>query len=366
MKKLFSALLGVLVLLVFASTVYFLYTKSRKPAIVYKTEAPKTADIVKKAVATGSVVPRKEVEIKPRVSGIVSQISVEPGQTVRDGDLIATIRLVPDMVNLANAQNRVAKAAIALDAAQKDLDRNRPLLADGTLSASAFQPFETAHRNAEAEMLAARDNLALIEKGISRSTGGTTNTLVRSTISGTVLQVPVEVGNSVIETNTFNAGTTIATVADMDDMIFKGVVDESEVGRLKTGMTLLLTIGAVEGEPLEAILERIAPKGVEKDGAIQFEIRAALKPRKGVTIRANYSANADIVLDRRQQVLAINESLLQFEAGKPFVEVETAPQTFTRRDVVTGLSDGIQIEIVSGLSAKDRIKVQSAVRPSGG
>ncbi len=204
-----------------------------------------------------------------------------------------------------------------------------------------MQPFETAFKNAQTELDAAQDNLELIEKGISRSTGGSTNTLVRSTIAGTVLEVPVEVGNSVIETNTFNDGTTIATVADMDDMIFKGKVDESEVGKLKTGMTLLLTIGALEGEPLEAMLEHIAPKGVEKDGAIQFEIRAALKPQKDVTIRANYSANADIVLDRREQVLAINESLLQFEDGKPFVEVETAPQKFERREVKTGLSDGI-------------------------
>lgn len=366
MKKLVSILFGVVVLSVFAGTAWFLWAKSRKPETVYKTESPKTADIVKKAVATGSVVPRKEVEIKPRVSGIVSDIKVEPGQKIRDGDLIASIRLVPDMVNLANAQNRLAKAAIALESAKKDLDRNLPLQRDGTISQSVFQPFDTAHRNAEAEMVAARDNLALIEKGIARSTGGTSNTLVRSTISGTVLQVPVEIGNSVIETNTFNAGTTIATIADMNDMIFKGVVDESEVGKLRAGMTLLLTIGAVEGPPVEAILERIAPKGVEKDGAIQFEIRAALKPRKDATIRANYSANADIVLDRRQQVLALNESLLQFEGGKPWVEVETAPQKFEKRKLVTGLSDGIQIEVVSGLGPKDRVKVQTAVKPSGG
>ncbi|HXT22968.1 MAG TPA: HlyD family efflux transporter periplasmic adaptor subunit, partial [Thermoanaerobaculia bacterium] len=184
------------------------------------------------------------------------------------------------------------------------------------------------------------------------------------TIAGTVLEVPVEVGNSVIEANTFNDGTTIATVADMNDMIFKGVVDESEVGKLRTGMTLLLTIGAVEGKPLEAKLEHIAPKGVEKEGAIQFEIRAALVPQKDVTIRANYSANADIVLDRREQKLAINESLLQFDGDKPYVEVETAPQTFQRREVKTGLSDGIVVEVVSGVTAKDKIKVPKAVAPS--
>lgn len=366
MKRFFSILIGVIVLVLFGGTVYFLWAKSRKPEVVYQTESAKVADIVKKAVATGSVVPRYEVAIKPRVSGIVDEIYVEPGATVKESDLIAKIRLVPDMVNLANAQSRVAKARIALESAQKDDARNQPLLEDGTISRQAYQPIETALKNAEAEMQAANDNLALIEKGISRSTGGTTNTLVRSTIAGTVLEVPVEVGNSVIETNTFNDGTTLASVANMDDMIFKGVVDESEVGKLKTGMTLLLTIGAVEGEPLEATLEHIAPKGVEKEGAIQFEIRAALKPRKDVTIRANYSANADIVLDRRQQVLAVNESLLQFEGGKPYVEVQTAPQKFERRDLVTGLSDGIQIEVVSGLTADDKIKVPTAVAPTNG
>jgi HlyD family secretion protein len=366
MKRFWSVLFVLVLLVLFGGTVYFLWAKSRKPETVFKTETAKLADIVKKAVATGSVVPRQEVAIKPRVSGIIDEIYVEAGETVKAGDQIAKIRLVPDMVNLANAQSRLAKAKIAVESSLADYERNIPLQKDGTISKAAFQPFETAYRNAQAEMEAARDNLALIEKGISRSTGGTTNTLVRSTIAGTVLEVPVEVGNSVTETNTFNDGTTIASVANMDDMIFKGVVDESEVGKLKTGMTLLLTIGAVEGQPLEAILEHIAPKGVEKDGAIQFEIRAALKPRTDVTIRANYSANADIVLERRQQVLAVNESLLQFDGGKPFVEVETAPQKFERRDVTTGLSDGIQIEVLSGLTGEDRIKVHAAVTPTNG
>ena len=364
MKRVLSILLGLFVLALFAGTVYFLWAKSRKPKTVYQTESPKVADIVKKAVATGSVVPRREVAIKPRVSGIIDELYVEPGKQVKSGDLIARVRLVPDMVNLANAQNRIAKAKIAWESAKADHDRNQPLVKDGTISRAAFQPFDTALRNAQAEMDAARDNMALIEKGISRSTGGATNTLIRSTIGGTVLEVPVEVGNSVIEANTFNDGTTIATVADMGDMIFKGVVDESEVGKLRTGMTLLLTIGAVEGKPLEATLEHIAPKGVEKEGAIQFEIRAALVPQKDVTIRANYSANADIVLDRRQQKLAINESLLQFDGDKPYVEVETSPQTFQRREVKTGLSDGIVVEVVSGLTEKDKIKVPKAVAPS--
>ncbi|MCL4810792.1 MAG: HlyD family efflux transporter periplasmic adaptor subunit, partial [Thermoanaerobaculia bacterium] len=259
---------------------------------------------------------------------------------------------------LNEAQSRVEKAKIALDAAEKDHARNVALASDGTISASAFQTYQTALENTRTELRTASDNLDLIQKGISRTTGDASNTLVRSTISGTVLEVPVKVGNSVIETNTFNEGTTIATIADMGDMIFLGKVDESEVGKLKPGMTLLLTIGAVEGRKPEATLEHIAPKGVEKEGAIQFEIKAALKPIQDVVIRANYSANADIVLDRRDDVLALNESLLAFEDGKKFVEVEVAPQKFEKREVKTGLSDGIQVEILSGLEEKDRVKGQ--------
>ena len=365
MKRILSILAGVVVLSLFGGTVYFLWAKSQKPETVYLTESPKKATIIKKAVATGSVVPRQEVEIKPRVSGIVESLAVEPGQIIKEGDLIARIRLVPDMVNLNNAQNRVARAQIGLDSATKDYERNKALHRDGIISLAAFQPFESAFQSAQTELAAAQDNLELIQKGILRSAGSTSNTLVRSTISGMVLEVPVEVGHSVIETNTFNAGTTIATVADMDDMIFEGRVDESEVGKLKPGMTLLLTIGAVENRQLEATLEHIAPKGVEQEGAIQFQIRAALKPQQDVLIRANYSANADIVLDRRDDVLAINESLLQFDGDKKYVEVETAPQKFERREIQTGLSDGIQIEVVSGLAEADKIKGQPAPRGKG-
>jgi len=364
MKKILAVLAGVLLLTLFGGTIWFLWAKSQRPDTVYQTESPKIATIIKKTVATGSVVPRQEVEIKPRVSGIIDEIAVEPGQLVREGELIARIRLVPDMVTLNNARDRVARAEIAYETARKDYERNQTLSADGVISASEFQSFETAWKGADAELKAARDNLNLIESGVATS-GSDSNTLVRSTIAGTVLEVPVEVGHSVIETNTFNDGTTIATVADMKDMIFKGFVDESEVGKLHPGMTLLLTIGAIEGHPLQATLEYIAPKGVEKDGAIQFEIRAAVTPQSDVLIRANYSANADIVLDRRDKVLGINEGLLQFDGDKTYVEVETAPQTFVRREIKTGLSDGIEIEVISGLTEKDRVKVPAAAGAGG-
>ena len=356
MKKV-AVIVTVLILLSgFGGTLYYLYAKSQKTDVVYQTETPVVTTIIRKTVATGSVVPRKEVEIKPQVSGIVEALYVEAGQRIRSGDLVAKIRIIPNMVNLNNAENRASVARIQLQNAENELTRNQKLLNEGVISESAIVQFRLDHENAKQELDAALDNLELIRRGTTAKSGETSNTLVRATIPGTVLEVPLEEGDSVIESNTFNDGTTIATIADMDELVFEGKVDESEVGKIRPGMTLLLTIGALEGEVFEAVLEHIAPKGVEENGAIQFEVRAALKLRDGVTIRANYSANADIVLDRRDSVLAISESLLQFEDEKPFVEIETAAQNFEKRFIETGLSDGIHIEVVSGLAAEDRVK----------
>ncbi len=356
MKKILLVLLVLALLSTFAGTFYYLYAKSSAPPVVYETASPETATIIHKTVATGSVVPRQEVEIKPQISGIVRELSVEPGDAVKRGDLIARIDVIPNTAALANAGNRVNLARIGFEDAELDLERHRKLAAEGTISRSALQKVQKAYDNAREELAGAIDNLEIVRKGSTAKSESSSNTLVRSTISGMVLEVPVEAGDSVIEANTFNDGTTIATVADMDDMIFEGKVDESEVGKIRLGMDLVLTVGAIEGETFDATLEHIAPKGVEEEGAIQFEIRAALTAREGVLIRANYSANADIVLARADDVLAIDEGLLQFDDGQPYVEVETAPQTFERRDVETGLSDGIRIEVVSGLAEGDKIK----------
>jgi len=357
MKKLIGILFGIVFLSLVTGGFYYLYSKSEEPPVVYETQSPITTTIIKKTIATGSVVPRKEVEIKPQVSGIVEKLFVEAGDSVNDGDMIAKIRIIPDMVNLANAENRVEMARIRLDNAERELERNKRAYAEGVITEATFRQFELDASNGRQELVAARDNLDLIRKGTTTKTEGASNTLVRATIAGMVLEVPLEEGDSVIETNTFNDGTTIATVADMDALIFEGKVDESEVGKLQPGMPLLLTIGAIESRRFDAELEHIAPKGLEEDGAIQFEIRAALGQQDGVFVRANYSANADIVLDRRDDVLAVNEGLLQFEGDAVFVEVEGAPQQFERRDIETGLSDGIHIEVLSGLDEKDKIKV---------
>lgn len=357
MKKFFKILLIVLFVAGFFATFYYLFNKGKSEPVVYTTEQAFVSSIVKKTVATGSVVPRNEIEIKPQLSGIISELYVEAGQQIKHGDLIAKIKVIPNMTNLNNAENRVNRAKIALDNAQKDFNRNKPLYEQKVISQQDYQRFSVALDNAKEELSAAQDNLQIVRDGVSSKSGKTSNTLVRSTIAGTVLDVPVEVGNSVIEANNFNAGTTIAFVADMDKMVFEGKVDESEVGKLKLGMDLILTLGAIEDKKLPAKLEYISPKGVDEQGAIQFEIKAAIVNKKEVFIRAGYSANADIVLDKKDSILVISESLLQFdEQKKPFVEIETGDQQYEKRYVTLGISDGLFVEIVDGVTAEDKIK----------
>ena len=209
---------------------------------------------------------------------------------------------------------------------------------------------------AQEELEAARNNLTLIREGVTSKSDQATNTLIRSTINGMILDIPVEEGKSVIETNTFSEGTTIATVADMGEMVFEGKVDETEVGKIKPGMNLLLSIGAIDEQKFNANLEFIAPKGVEENGAIQFEIKAAVKLKDNYFIRSGYSATADIILEKHDSVMVIPESLIHFEGDSSFVEIETADQVFEKRYIKTGLSDGINIEVVSGLAIDDKIK----------
>lgn len=356
-----TILIITVVLAAFIGGLYYLYSKEQEKPIVYQTEQAELRDIVEKTVATGSVVPRKEIEIKPQVSGLIERLFVEAGDQVKKGDLIASIRIIPDMVSLNNAENRLRRAKIALEQAKREYDRSKSLKEEGVVAEADYQEVETNYRNTQEELNAAEDNLELIRKGSTKRSGQTANTNVRATISGMVLDVPVEEGNSVIEANTFNDGTTIAIVANLNEMIFEGKVDESEVGKIKTGMPLELTIGAIESETFSAMLEHISPKGVAENGAIQFEIRAAVNLKQGQFIRAGYSANADIVLERRDQVLSIPESLLQFgKNDTAYVEVEAGDQIFEKRDIKTGLSDGIYIEILDGIDKDTQIKNPNA------
>jgi len=364
MKRVLTVFLALVLVTLFGGTLVYLWTKAREKPVVYATETPEIADIVKKAVATGAVIPRKEVAVKPQVSGIIETIKVEAGQRVRRGDLLATIRVIPQTAQLAAAESRVNQARLRLADAEREFERNKRLFDEGILPDTTLRQATLARDTAGEELAGATDTLEVIRRGVPARSATGTNTLVRATIDGTVLDVPVKEGTSVIESNTFNDGTTIATLADMNTLIFEGKVDESEVGKLRPGMDILLTIGALEPARFGAVLETIAPKGVEENGAIQFKIRAALKDAGDALIRANYSANADIVLDRRDGVLAVKESLLKFEGDETFVEVETTPQQFARRKVKTGLSDGMRIEVVEGLAKEDRVKAGvAAARP---
>jgi HlyD family secretion protein len=358
MKTFFRILVIVIVVGIFGFTIYYLYGKSKETPVIYETTSAFMApEIIKKTVATGAVNPRKEIDITPKVSGIIEEVYVEPGQLVEEGVVIAKIKIIPNMVSLNNAESRVNRAQIALENAERTFNRQKELYEDGVVPAAEFEQYQLAYNNAREELDAAQSNLELIQEGQTKASGKTTNTLVRSTISGMVLDVPVEQGNSVIESNTFNAGTTIATIADMNEMIFEGKIDETEVGKISEGMPLILQIGAIEDARFEAVLEHISPKGVEENGAIQFEIKADVMLRSDQFIRAGYSANADIVLARVDSVLAVPESVIQFENDTAFVEVETEPQVFQKRTVELGLSDGIHIEVVSGLTENDKIKV---------
>ncbi len=350
------ALLLLFVALVLWVFVY-LYKQSKTAPTVYEIETPFTTNIIKKTVATGSVVPRKEIAIKPQESGIITAIYVEPGELVKQGDMIARIQIIPEMVQVNEAESRVNKAKLAFANAEADFNRMKELYDQKVIAISEFQSEELRYKNSREDLQTAENHLQLIQEGVTKKMGAMTNTVIRSTIAGMVLDVPVEEGNSVIKSNAFNDGTTVAIVADMSEMVFQGKVDETEVGKIKEGMHLLMTIGAIDGEKFDAYLEYISPKGVAEGGAIQFEIKAAVKLKEQQFIRAGYSANADIVLDRRDSVLAINEKVLQFSGDSIFVEVETAQQVFEKRIVETGLSDGLNIELLKGLQEEEKIKV---------
>lgn len=357
MKKALKYIILILLAALFIWTLWFLYQKSVTKAPEYNVVKPAVATIVKKTVANGTIEPRQEIDIKPVVSGVVKELFVEAGELVDKGDKLATIQIVPDMLSLNQAENRVNSAAIALTNAQMNYDRNKPLADKGVIAASEMQGFDIALRNATQEHEAAQDALQLVRDGISRSSGNASNTIVRSTIEGMVLDVPVKVGTSVIERNNFNEGTTIATVADMQDLIFKGKVDESEVGKVRIGMPVVIKVGAVDSVTWNAKLEYIAPKGVEENGAIQFEIRAAVDVKEGETLRAGYSANADIVLARRDSVLSIPESVITFNntGDSAFVDVKQG-EGWKKTYVKTGLSDGVHIQVLGGIADTTSLK----------
>jgi HlyD family secretion protein len=364
MKKTLLIVLGLLVVLFIGWAFFFLYKKSQAKPVVFETEAGEITSVVKKTVATGSIVPRREVEVKPKVNGVLSELYVEAGKIVKLGDPLGKISIIPDAMQINQAESSLRTSQIALDNAKRELERNEALFKQGVVADAELQKFRTDYALRQQEMNVAGSSLQLVREGATRAQGKSSTLIVTATAAGMVIDVPVKEGFSVIQANNFNPGTTVATIADMDDMIFQGRVDEAEVAKVKEGMKLAIKIGAIEDDKLEGKLEYISPQGKLVDGAIQFEIKAAVKLKPDVKIRANYSANADIVLDERNQVFAIREALVQYDSGKPFVEVETLPQTFVKKDVKLGLSDGIKVEILSGVTKADKIKVPDNAGPA--
>ena len=358
-KKYLKIALLVVVAALFIWTFVFLYQKSRPKVVVYETVIPEVTDLEKTTVATGKVEPRDEVLIKPQISGISSEIYKVAGQSIKKNEVIAKVKVIPELGTLNSAESRVRLAGINATQAETDFARTQKLYKDKLISAEEYEKGEVAVRQAREELQTAKDNLEIVKEGITKNSASFSSTLIRSTIDGLILDVPIKVGNSVIMSNTLNDGTTIASVANMNDLIFRGNIDETEVGRVHEGMSVKLTIGALQNLSFNAILEYISPKGVEQNGANQFEIKAAISAPDSVQIRSGYSANAEIVLERAQKVLALPESTVEFSGDSTFVYVMTdsiPAQKFERRPIKVGMSDGIKIAIKSGITAKDKIR----------
>lgn len=359
MKKYLKITLLVVVAAIFIGTFIFLYQKSKPKTTIYETVTPEIADLEKTTVATGKVEPRDEVLIKPQISGIISEVYKEAGQTIKQGEVIAKVKVIPELGQLNSAESRVRVAEISTAQAETDHERIKKLYNDKLISREDYEKSEVEIKKAREELQTAKDALEIIKEGITKNSASFSSTLIRSTIDGLILDVPIKVGNSVIMSNTFNDGTTIATVANMNDLIFKGKIDETEVGRIHEGMPVKLTIGALQNLTFDAELEYISPKGVEENGANQFEIKAAVHAPDSVQIRSGYSANAEIVLQRAQKVLAVPEGITEFSGDSTFVWVMTdsiPEQKFERRQIKTGMSDGIKLEIKEGLTGKEKVR----------
>lgn len=355
MKKISIVIVLLLFVAAFLGTVGFLYNKSQEPPVIFETDQPFFTSIVRKTVATGSIVPRREVALKSQVPGVVEKLYFEEGDAVSLNELVAKIRLIPDMVRLNDAEAALEAARINYEDGERELRRREELIADELISEFEFNQYKLEFRRVTQQLEAAENNVELIREGSAKRSGNVSN-LVESTVEGMILDIPVKEGTFIIESNMFNEGTTIATVADMGEMVFEGRVDESEVGRIAVGMDLILSVGAIESEQFDAELEFISPKGEDDQGAVKFDIRAAITLKESSFLRAGYSATADIVLEKRDQVMAIREGNLIFEDGRTFVDLMVGEQQFERREVQTGLSDGINIEILDGLSEGDKIK----------
>lgn len=359
MKKYRKLFIAAIIALIFIGTFVFLWQKSQPKEIVYNEFTPEMNEVKKTTIITGKIEPRNEVNIKPQIGGIITDLYKEPGDVVQAGEVIAKVKVIPDMGQLSSAESRVRLANINLKQAQVNYEREKNLYDQQLVSADEFDKIRQAMDQAKQEVDASVDALQVVRDGVSKSNASASSTLIRSTISGIILDIPVKVGNSVINTNTFNDGTTIATVANMSDLIFRGNIDETEVGQLYDGIPMKITVGALQDLKLDANLEYISPKAVENNGANQFEIKAAVKVTDNDKLRSGYSANAEIILNKVEKALTIPESAIEFSGDSTFVYVikgNGKQKEYERRAVETGLSDGVNIEIKKGLTKNDRVR----------
>ena len=358
MNKTVKIILGIVLLLLLVVVLKYLKDSNTEDVVDYETELPFYTTLDTKIVATGKLNPEEEIELKPQISGIVDKILVEEGDLVQKGDLIAKIRVVPNEQSLVSAQSRIKTAKFSYDNAKTLFDRNKSLYEKGVISRQDFENNELSLNQAQENYTQAQNDYQIIRQG-SISGGGSANTNIVAQIPGTILEIPVREGDQVIQSNNFNAGTTIATVADMSKMIFEGKVDESEVGKLEEGKEIKVILGAINEKEFPAKLTFVAPKGVEESGAVQFVIKADVTVESSNKIRAGYSANAEIEVESKDSILVIREALLQFNriTEKPFVELLTNDGSLRTKNVEIGISDGINIEITEGLDEADRIKI---------
>ena len=356
MKKVIKYIVVALVIVVLVGTFVFLYKKSQPQEIRYQEFTASKQDIARTTVLTGKIVPRNEVNIKPQINGIIAEIFKEAGQTVQKGEVIARLTVIPDMNSLSAAQSRVRLSEINLKQAQTNFDREKALFEKNLISAEEYEKVEQQLNQAKEEYAASQESLEVIRDGVSSKNATSSSTLIRSTITGLILDIPVKVGNSVIQANTLNDGTTVATVANMSDLIFEGQIDETEVGLLSEGMPLTITIGALRDYTFDANLEYISPKAVESNGANQFKVKAAVKVDSEHTIRSGYSANAQIELEKMEGVLSVPESTLEFIKEESYVYTKQEDGTYKQVKVTTGLSDGVNIEIKNGVKEGDVVR----------
>lgn len=372
-KKVISIILGLVFVLAVVFGIGYLIKSNSKESEVFLTRKPSIKNLDDKVMATGKIEPREEIEIKPNISGIIQSISVKEGDKVEAGQLLATIRIVPNVTDVNNAtmqinnsQIQLANAKINVDNQQKQFAMQEKLYKQGVISKQEYiaaqQQLQTTlqqQKLASQQLNAAQKQLQIVRTGATPELQSMATTQIRAKAAGTVLEIPVKVGGQVIEANSFNPGTTICSIADLNSLIFKGKIDEAQAGKLKEGMDMNVVIGALQNKSFPGKVTLIAPKGTEESGTIKFNVEGNVTNPKGEYIRAGFSANGEVILSSQKNALLLDESLIQYDKGnnKSFVEVKQPNGSFKKTYVKLGASDGINVQILSGIDKNSEVKV---------